>query len=254
LADSGPSTLTLGIGWYGIDRGQTGSWRWASSSAMVYFAAPQSGELEFAARGAPFTFRGAPQQTLTPVLNGRVLPSVEVAADWHELRFPLPVLYLRAPVNQLELRFAYAKAPASVMHSDDVRELSAMFAGMAVLPKGRRFLDQLSSIRAMDGGAYEASLGRSGLAIPLPAGDHVALRFGQVRSEPHDVQMSVGYQNGSQPAKRVWFGAATAVAGSTVTFPDAVAEPSMALLELEPLGGAPGADARVQFEFFAPVA
>jgi arylsulfatase A-like enzyme len=253
LADGGPSTLTLGIGWYGVDHGQAGSWRWASSSAIVYFACPRSGDLEFVARGAPFTFRGAPRQTLTPVLNGHVLPPVEVTADWQELRFPLPVLDLRVPINQLELRFAYAKAPAAVMRSDDVRELSAMFAGMAVLPKDRPFSDQLSSIRAMDGRAYEANLGRSGLAIPLPAGSHVALQIGRVRSEPNGVQMSIYYQNGSQRTKRVWFGAATAVAESTLTFPDPVAGPSMAVLELEPSAGPPQTDARVQFEFFAPV-
>ena len=221
---------------------------------MVYFASAQSREVEFAAHCAPFVFSGAPAQTLTPVLNGHVLPVIEVKTDWHELRFPLPAAYLRPPVNQLELRFAYAKAPTAVIKSDDVRELSAMFAGMAVLPRDRPFLDQLSSIRAMDRGAYEANLGRSGLAIPLPSGNHVALRIGQVRSEPNGTQMSIYYQNGSQPTKRVWFGAATAVAGLTLTFPDPVAGPSMAVLELEPSAGTPQTDARVQFEFFAPVA
>jgi arylsulfatase A-like enzyme len=253
----GPSSkLVLGTGWYGLEHVEkTGPWSgfsWAASAATVYFAAPSSSEVDLAARCAPFAYAGAAPQTMTPFLNGTALPAVALAADWHEVRVPLPSQLLRRPINTLELRFAHTAQPSRVIGSGDPRELSAAFDQLAVLPRGR-VLDAPASRMEGDGARRSVTLRSEGLAIPLPAAQRYRERFGAVQPSKSGLQVALELWSGDGSRREIRRGAADRLSNRSIDFQASGRGASMLLLRLEgEHGGPPSPSATVSLELSAP--
>jgi arylsulfatase A-like enzyme len=234
--DGPPGKLVLGTGWFGLERQDpTGPWSgfsWAASSPTVYFGMPESKDVELAARVLPFLYPGATAQTMTPILNGTELPPVVLPPDWREVRFPLPDALLRPPINELRFRFAYTIQPSKVIPSQDIRNLSAVFDDMAVLPAGRPLASAASEIRDAGGGRREATLRGSGLAIPLPAGARWRVRFGEARPSRPGLTVSAELAKGDGSRKAIWSGPAERLAKREVSFAAEGEGAAMLLLRL----------------------
>jgi arylsulfatase A-like enzyme len=255
--DGPPSKIVVGTGWYGLESiEKTGPWSgfsWASSSATVYFGMPISPGVELAARVAPFTYPGARPQTMTPVLNGTALPAAELATDWQEVRVPLPAGLLRAPVNRLELRFAYSAVPSKVVSSTDPRELSAVFDDLAVVPRGRPLAAPDSEVRGGGDSRREVTLQGEGLAVPLPAGSRDRVRFGAVRPSWSGLEVTVDLWRGDGTLREIWGGPAARLSGRVIDFPVEGSGASMLLMRVRAdQGASPAAPASVALELSAP--
>jgi len=256
--DGPPSKIVLGTGWYGLESlGKVGPWSgfsWAGSTATAYFGMPISSDVELAARVAPFTYPGAAPQTMVPVVNGIALPAVLLRPDWQEVRVPLPARLLRAPVNALEFRFAYAAKPEKVISSTDPRELAVVFDDLAVLPRGRPLAASGVEVRG-DGPRREVTLEGEGLAIPLPRGSRVRVRFGAVTPSAPGVEIAVEIWRGSGAAKGVWSGPAARLSGRA--FDVALEESGASMLRLRVGAGVAEPSpprATVALELFVPEA
>lgn len=254
--DGSAGKVTLGTGWYGIEQVEkTGPWSgfsWAARSAHVYFGVPFSHDVDLVARLAPFTYPKAPPQTLTPILNGTSLPVVTLAGDWQELRVPLPESLLRAPLNDLQLTFAYSAAPSRVVGPGDPRELAAAVGDLSVVPRGRPASAPESRLNG-EGASREVMLQGEGVAIPLPAGLRYRLRIGAVRSQEPRAMISVDlWRAGSR--KTIWKGSAAKLSGSTLDFGvEEVATAGMLLLRAQTDSGSPlRSKASVDLELTAP--
>jgi arylsulfatase A-like enzyme len=234
--DGRPGKLVLGTGWYGFEsQEKTGPWSgfsWVASYPSVYFGLPESRDVELVARVLPFIYPSAPDQTMTPILNGTELGAVALAPDWREVRVPLPERLLRAPINELRFHFAYTTQASTVIASDDIRNLSVAFDDIAVLPAGQPLPTATSEIRDAGGGRREATLRGSGLAIPLPAGARWRIRFGDVRPSRAGLSISVELAKGDRTRKSVWSGPAERLAGRGIAFSADGQGPAMLLLRL----------------------
>jgi hypothetical protein len=73
-----------------------------------------------------FTFPGAPPQSVTLVVNGRIrLPTITLKEGWQPYEVTVPASALRMGLNEVMWEFAYARAPRDVSQSDDTRTLAA---------------------------------------------------------------------------------------------------------------------------------
>jgi len=66
-------------------------------------------------RVQPFTYPGAPQQTLALALNGVELGTQPLLPGWHEVRFSAPAQATRSGLNRLTLRFSDSARPSDVL-------------------------------------------------------------------------------------------------------------------------------------------
>jgi hypothetical protein len=185
--DERPATVRLGPGWFEAER----SWgdghdgvAWAGRAARLYFARPLAPRVDLVALAVPLVYTGAPRQTVTPLLNGRVLPNVAMAADWSELRIPLPADALVSTVNILDLLFAYEAVPARVGLGKDDRALAAAFDQVDLLPCGEPLLQARSLLRGGQRAGRELVLRGEPAAVPLPPATRYEIRLGAVRRSP----------------------------------------------------------------------
>ena len=104
----------------------TGNWV-LGTEANLFLPVRDAGDRRLSMQIAPFTYPGAPAQTVTVNLNGRPL-NVSFVLDegWQVIEVPLPESTLRQGLNTLTLSFDYAIAPSSVLPGNtDDRPLSA---------------------------------------------------------------------------------------------------------------------------------
>ena len=137
--DGAPAAIQVGPGWYRPERGwDAGHPRiaWANQVAEVYFAPPPFADAELVAVVQPLRYAGAPRQAVQAMLNRRPIGTFSLGEQWSELRIPLPARALVSPVNALVLTFDHAAAPSAVGLGGDARRLAAVFATVAVVPRG----------------------------------------------------------------------------------------------------------------------
>ena len=104
----------------------TGNWV-LGTEANLFLPVRDAGDRRLSMQIAPFTYPGAPAQTVTVNLNGRPL-NVSFVLDegWQVIEVTLPESTLRQGLNTLTLSFDYAIAPSSVLPGNtDDRPLSA---------------------------------------------------------------------------------------------------------------------------------
>jgi arylsulfatase A-like enzyme len=188
---------------------------------------------------------------MTPVLNGTALEPVTLAPDWRELRVPLPARLLRAPLNELRFRFAGTAQPSKVIASADIRNLSAAFDDLAVVPRGAPLPRDASEIR-VSGGQRQATLRGNGLAFPLPAGSRWRVRFGSARPSRPYLSVSIELAGGDDSRSEIWRGPAEQLSGREVAFSAKRMGAFMLLLRLISDGGPVSPSPTVALELSAP--
>jgi arylsulfatase A-like enzyme len=230
--DGSAGKIVLGTGWYGLEQ----AFSWAAQDASVYFGTPTSADVELVGRLTPFSYPGAPAQTLTVVLNGKALPAVAVPADGRELRVPLPGSALRSPLNALEMKFAYATSPSAVIASADSRRLAALVSDLAIVRRGQPLAAEDSEIRGA-GAVREATLRGGGLAIPLPAGQRYRVRFATAAPSRPGATLDVDLGQGGS-FRPLWHGSVEARVEAPLLFSAAPGAPAVLRVRADPRDGA----------------
>jgi arylsulfatase A-like enzyme len=212
-----PGSIRLGPGWFEEEK----DWgkdhpgvSWAERVARVYFGPLTARPAELVALATPFVYPGAPRQTVTPVLNGRELPTVTMAADWGELRIPLPADALTSPVNTLDLHFGYEAVPAKVGVGGDDRSLAAAFNLLAVVPAGEPLAAKRSAVLGQ-GPGRQLVLWREPIALPLPPATRYEVRMGSVQGAGQ--RLAIDFDAARGPQRRLWEGPAEEAAGRSFT-------------------------------------
>jgi hypothetical protein len=72
-----------------------------------------------------FAPAGAPPQTVAVELDGRIVDTRPVPADWDTVMIPTARDAWRAGVTRMRLRFAWARRPVDLGLGGDTRELAA---------------------------------------------------------------------------------------------------------------------------------
>jgi arylsulfatase A-like enzyme len=248
-----PDSIRLGPGWFeeeenwGADHPGVS---WAGPQARLYFGAPQVQSAELVALVAPLAYPRAPGQTVTPLLNGRELPTVAMAQGWSEIRIPLPEDALTSPVNTLELRFAHAAVPSEVGAGKDTRSLAAAFNLLAVVPRGEPLAAKRSTLLGQ-GAGRQLVLRREPIALPLPPATRYEVRLGAVRGAGQ--RLAVDFDDARSPRRRLWEGPAEEAAWRRFTIATRQPRTARLLLSRRVEGHVPNsATAALAVEMSAP--
>lgn len=78
-------------------------------------------------RCAPFVYEDMNTQTLTLILNDKLLQSIDLEAGWAEYTIPIPASQLVQGQNLLEMEYTHASVPAEITGEEDTRPLSVSF-------------------------------------------------------------------------------------------------------------------------------
>jgi len=81
----------------------------------VYVPAAAGASYRLVLRAAPFCYPGGGQQRFQVIVNGSVVASTAMAADYQEYAVEVPAGALHRGPNTVELRFAYAVRPSEVV-------------------------------------------------------------------------------------------------------------------------------------------
>ena len=236
--DGGTSSIVPGDGWAPPEnaRHQTEepvTFAWAVAREVVFrVEGPSAGPVDFLGRCLPFTFEGAPQQTLTIEVGDRVIATRTLERGWQDVRIPLPGDVLTARVNELRLTFGYARAVNTVQaESSDERQLAAAFQLLAIVPHAVRDAEAFLRAAALDPHRRRLSLAVGTSAIfPLPADSEVTLRLGQVSSACRRCRLEVAHRfRGNE--ELIWHGEPAEASELSLSFstPDALSSLRLAL-------------------------
>ena len=110
------ATPYRGQGWGADETVQGAGANWAiEPEALIFFPYQGQGDRHLAMHLTPFTYPGAPQQTMTLTLNGQTLSSHPLDPDWQVFETTLPAEALRPGLNRLTLQFSQQAAPRNVL-------------------------------------------------------------------------------------------------------------------------------------------
>ena len=123
-------------GWHDPEQDGQVTFRWTTATARVIVPLDHPVQLRVQVRLHSFAFPGAPEQTLTLVVNGRQHGPVPVNPAWHTVDIDVPEDAWRSGVNRVVLRFAWENQPARVGSGGDPRALAAAvdYIRLAVRP------------------------------------------------------------------------------------------------------------------------
>jgi hypothetical protein len=106
-----------GEGWHQdeVIFGETANWA-SDRQAEIFFPLRDVGEHQLHVRLAPFTYAGAPVQTVVFDLNGQRLGEpMPLVEGWQVVELGLPAGAVRSGLNRLELHFAHTERPRDVL-------------------------------------------------------------------------------------------------------------------------------------------
>ncbi len=124
----------LDEGWsYGETSPDGNAFRWAlgNKASFRFIGSKSQGRVAWV-ECEPFTFPGSPTQSLTFVVNGDVLPPLQLREGRH--RYPLEIPALQDGINGVEIQFAYAGNPEG---RGDRRPLAAAFYRFDLPPEDK---------------------------------------------------------------------------------------------------------------------
>jgi arylsulfatase A-like enzyme len=238
--EDGPASIRLGPGWQEPEKEWPQSGRhgiaWAEQAARIYFGVPLTPQADLVAVGVPLVFPGAPQQVMTPVLNGKPLASQPMPKDWSELRVPLPAWALTSPINTLDLHFAYQAVPAKVGLGADERSLAAAFDLLAVVPHGAPLTADSATGSLAGQRGQQLVLHHQPAALPLPPARRLDVKLGAVRATALGLQLGVDLESWDNSRQRLWHGAAENAGGRSFAISVRDQRPARLLLEVESSG------------------
>jgi hypothetical protein len=138
LVDVGDSTARpwMGTGWHWdeADGGHTYVWSDRSRSTLA-IPLPAHGDVRMDFEVLPFAYRGSPPQHVTLVVNDRVIADVQLRSGLRRYGVTLPAAALAEPLDTLEFRYTWARAPREVLrNSADTRVLAVAWYTITFTP------------------------------------------------------------------------------------------------------------------------
>ena len=122
-------------GWGRDERDDVRTFAWGlgeSSALELRIGHPRPLELEL--HGRAFDFEGAPEQTVTVLLNGERLGTVTMATEFSRQRLAIPVAAQQRGRNVLELVYAHHHRPVDVLDdSEDDRPLAVLWYSVGLV-------------------------------------------------------------------------------------------------------------------------
>ena len=118
----------LTFGWSDREREPGMSFRWAvttESRLVVPVRRRADHLLEF--RAQPFTYPGAPAQSVSISVNGEVVAEVELETGLTEYRVEVPSQHVGRTLSEIRFQYGYAKSPLEVGVAADPRPLAVRF-------------------------------------------------------------------------------------------------------------------------------
>jgi hypothetical protein len=112
-------------GWHLPEREGPVSFRWATARAALLAPLDHADDLRFQIRLHALGYPGAPEQTLTVIVNGAAQNPVAVAPGWHTPEILIPRAVWRSGINRVALQFAWEQRPMDVGLGGDARPLAA---------------------------------------------------------------------------------------------------------------------------------
>jgi hypothetical protein len=133
-----PETTTgaLGAGWDGFEKTELGdTFVWAHGrEARVSIVSRADGDRLVRFRCWPFSFPGAPPQTLTLFVNDQKTDALTLGGEPRVYAIAVPRALWKRGQNELKFVFAYAESPRDrVSGATDERTLSAAFDWLEIL-------------------------------------------------------------------------------------------------------------------------
>lgn len=108
-----PDSMYLGEGWSHRETIQGASARWLDGVvARLYLPVRQPAEHVLTFSALPFRYPGAPAQTLTVAVNGRIVGTLPLQESWAEYSVTVPAAALHRGANTVELRPSHRRSPA----------------------------------------------------------------------------------------------------------------------------------------------
>lgn len=133
-----PETTTgaLGAGWDGFEKSELGdTFAWSHArEARLTVVSRADGDRLVRFRCWPFSFTGAPPQTLTLFVNDKRVDALTLGSEARVYALAVPRALWKAGANELKFVFAYAESPKDrVSGATDERTLSAAFDWLEIL-------------------------------------------------------------------------------------------------------------------------
>jgi len=222
--DGAGGSLMLTSGWAPAEKGRqpadTPFFSWVlESEASIAFLRPPTNDLLFFARATPFTWQGAPAQTMTLILNGQPITTLPMTAGWNEYRAVVPRAALEDGLNTLLLKFAYSSRPSEVSESTDRRSLSAAFSDIALIPaKAENPWVLLDTPRFDESAGWVEIPPWGGFSLPLPVAQQIQLSFGAMDGECLECILTVELTAPGLHNQVLWSGEAAWASGLDLSF------------------------------------
>jgi hypothetical protein len=157
-----------GPGW-SVDEGDVGgaSGVWVDGREAELFVPLRfetTAPVDVILRVQPFSYPGAPQQTLSVEMNGVDLGVQPLEPGWQELRFSAPAEATRSGLNRLWLRFSHSARPLDVLPGQAMIGATGVQAPVDIeINSGGEVQDfAFITITSPDGATTDASAGRRG--------------------------------------------------------------------------------------------
>jgi hypothetical protein len=128
-------TIDFGLEETSMYRGEGWSWNeeiggvsanWATAQrARVFIPLHQEGDYKLTMTTLPFSYQGAPPQTVNITMNGHPVSELSLTANWTPDEVDIPSTVIRCGLNELTLHFSHLASPQDVLPgSSDQRNLA----------------------------------------------------------------------------------------------------------------------------------
>lgn len=121
----GEDEWVLDEGWHQREQEGATSFRWSTARSSVLVPLDHAEDLRVQVRLHAFGFPGAPEQTVTVIVNGHPHGPVAVAPGWHTAEILSSRTEWRRGVNRVSLNFGWERRPVDVSAGGDARSLAA---------------------------------------------------------------------------------------------------------------------------------
>lgn len=120
-------------------------------------------------RVQPFSYPGAPQQTLSLEMNGVALGAQPLTDGWQELRFTAPAEATRSDLNRLTLRFDGSARPSDVLPGQGLIGATGVQSPVDIEINSGGAAQDLAfiTVTTPEGAAVDASAGRRGYNLAV---------------------------------------------------------------------------------------
>lgn len=146
--------------------GASAVWITGRQTELFLPVQPQPGQaLRLTLRITPYSYAGAPVQTLAVAWNGRALGQRDLTPGWQALTFDVPADAIQSGPNTVTLRNGWIKAPREAQ--PETALIGATGVRAPVIIEAHAFSEAFITLTGPDGSRVDASAGRRGINLAV---------------------------------------------------------------------------------------